>query len=481
MAIFNVTIDHTKVPGDLTDYVVYVDLSDMPAGFWSVVSNGGGDIRTYKSDGVTELAREVVSCDTGTDTGELHIKYTGTLSSTVDTVIKVVVDGVSSAYAATDTYGRNAVWSNFVSVWHLNESSGSRLDSKANTYDLTDNNTVGTVTGKIGTAASFILANSEYLSNTSVGGALTNSWSFVGWINFPNIGAVDQTIFSLRQGAGNNNLVQVETKMDVPRVRALAFTSGGASAKDYRKDSGFSADTWAHVAVTWDGSTFELYVNASNGSVTKTTDTAMTQTSTSRTLRLAAETAASNFADGDIDEFRVLSSALSANWVQTDFNNQDSPGTFYSIVESAYEASVSDTITVSESVTGLKILTISVSDSLTVAETVNVLLNIQLSLADTFSINESITAQVALFLSLSDSLSVTESVSARDGLMLAVFDSISIGENLAISTAIGISVYELLLITEGITAQRPSISVQLPMDRYVGTVKKINMKASGSI
>jgi len=46
--------------------------------------------------------------------------------------------------------------------WKLEESGGTRRDF-ANTHDLTDNNTVAQTTGKIGQAADFTFANSEYL------------------------------------------------------------------------------------------------------------------------------------------------------------------------------------------------------------------------------------------------------------------------------------------------------------------------------
>jgi RHS repeat-associated protein len=50
-----------------------------------------------------------------------------------------------------------------VSHWHLDEASGTRADS-VGTNNLTDNNTVTQAAGKIGTAAQFTRANSEYLS-----------------------------------------------------------------------------------------------------------------------------------------------------------------------------------------------------------------------------------------------------------------------------------------------------------------------------
>src|SRR5690606_31104823 len=130
-------------------------LADMNSLFWSTVANGGGDIRLYKADGTTELAREVVSCDTSGETGEVHVKYAGTLSSTVDTVIQVHADGTSSDYAAGATYGSEAVWTEYAGVWHLpNGTTLTANDSTSNGNDGTVNSASATA-GVIGGGASF--------------------------------------------------------------------------------------------------------------------------------------------------------------------------------------------------------------------------------------------------------------------------------------------------------------------------------------
>ena len=100
----NVVVQSSQVTADLTDFPLLVDLSDLPAGFWSTVSNGGGDIRVFKADGTTELAREVVSCDTATETGELWVKYAGTLSGSVDTTIQIHADGCALAQVLIDEH-----------------------------------------------------------------------------------------------------------------------------------------------------------------------------------------------------------------------------------------------------------------------------------------------------------------------------------------------------------------------------------------
>lgn len=52
---------------------------------------------------------------------------------------------------------------NLEAFWELEEASGTRVDAHG-ANDLTDNNTVGVAVGKVGNAADFELANSEYLS-----------------------------------------------------------------------------------------------------------------------------------------------------------------------------------------------------------------------------------------------------------------------------------------------------------------------------
>ena len=69
-----VVIQASKVDANLTDYPVFVDLSDLPAGFFASVQSGGGDIRVTQSDGVTQQAREIVVINTGSSTGIAHFK-----------------------------------------------------------------------------------------------------------------------------------------------------------------------------------------------------------------------------------------------------------------------------------------------------------------------------------------------------------------------------------------------------------------------
>src|SRR3990167_1322919 len=70
-----------------------------------------------------------------------------------------------------------------VSYWTLDEAGGVRYDSVvASANDLTDNNTVGSATGKNNLAANFVAANGESLSSTAGALALGDTnWTVAGW------------------------------------------------------------------------------------------------------------------------------------------------------------------------------------------------------------------------------------------------------------------------------------------------------------
>lgn len=329
MAQFKITIDHTKVSADLTDFPIYIDLSDMPSSFWSTVSNGGGDIRCYKSDGVTELPREVVSCNTANSTGELHIKYTGTLSSSVATEIIVDVDGARSDYGVTDTYGRNAVWSNYKIILHLDESSGEAIDSTgvlSPTYEGAG--MPNKIQGSVGSGQQFSSAGYiQYPNNTHLN--LTNP-TFEFWYKSSSVASGDNRFpWSRRSTTTNGNTIFI---YNTTNLRWHWDINGAGS----RWDTGVSQPTdnqWHHMVFTYDGSTQRLYQDGSQVASRPKSD-GMGNAST--VARVGANTVTLNgFIQRSMDEFRLSNEARSADWISTQYNNQNNPGTFYTIEEIA--------------------------------------------------------------------------------------------------------------------------------------------------
>lgn len=174
------TIPASNINSNLTDYVVAVNLADMPAEFWANVKSDGGDIRVTTSDGDTEVPIHVSSFDDVTDEGVLFFKTA--LSATVDNEFFIYVGNASAnLYADTDPLGRNAVYTAYEAVYHFNEtpdgSAGDITDSTGNGNDGTSTNLSGAdiVAGIFsgGSAYQFNEASPKYITLPDIMGGAT--------------------------------------------------------------------------------------------------------------------------------------------------------------------------------------------------------------------------------------------------------------------------------------------------------------------
>lgn len=104
-----VTVSQQQIGETLREFPVYVDLGGLSAGFWQSVSPDCGDIRVTTSDGQTELARQVVSCDTAARTGALLL-LAPSLSSRSDTGFYLYHGNPDvTDYASSHRYGGDAL------------------------------------------------------------------------------------------------------------------------------------------------------------------------------------------------------------------------------------------------------------------------------------------------------------------------------------------------------------------------------------
>ena len=108
MAVYKISPASGKVTGTSSNMPLLLIPSATAIG--TLTTAEANSIRIYSDVGLTtELAREVVSAD------EIHFKASSVSSSSE---FWVDIDGVRSDYAVTDTYGRNAVWSDYAAVYH---------------------------------------------------------------------------------------------------------------------------------------------------------------------------------------------------------------------------------------------------------------------------------------------------------------------------------------------------------------------------
>lgn len=326
-----VTIDHTKVPSaNQSNFPVLV------AGTYSylaTVANGGKvqnangyDIVFYSDVGLTsKLAFE----------NELYVATTGqvvywvkvpTVSTSVDTVIYMAY---GNAAITTDQSDKVNVWdSNYKLVAHLpNGATLTANDSTSNANNGTLQATPTAATGQIDGAGSFASASSQYVDFGQGASLYPTAITISTWAKATTLTNGYSALVSSVQG--NSQYYQLFVKSTgkiAVYVKATADVDYDGSGSNT-----LSTGTWYYVAVTYDSSAGLVgYINASSDQTVAANGNLATGFIPTVTIANDAGTAG-RFWNGVIDEVRISSIARSANWITTEYNNQSSPSTFYSL------------------------------------------------------------------------------------------------------------------------------------------------------
>jgi hypothetical protein len=350
-----ITVDADQVDANLTDFPIYVDLSDLPAGFHTNVKSDGGDIRVTEDDGTTEVPREVVFYNSTTDTGELHFK--GDISSTVDTDFYIYYGNSSASdYAIDGTYGAENVWkSAYKAVYHLGEAvnttSGGYIDSTANDSDLTGVSMAMTEqAGQLPSKAQEFDGSADYLSGGDILDLGTNDLTISAWIK-TTASPASQFIVSKALAAAQNYRFGIRT---ISTGKFSGFMQGDGGSDVIPSGTVTVNDGSFHLvhAVFDRSANLTLYTDSGDATSASISSWDGKDFQSTNPFRVGAYTANDNtsiFApfDGIIDEVRIVWEALSSTWISTEYNNQSSPSTFF-VIGSQEEISTTSSISISK-------------------------------------------------------------------------------------------------------------------------------------
>jgi hypothetical protein len=314
----------------VTNIPVYVNLADMPAGFWTNVQADGDDIRVTERNRVTETAYELVSIDTGASTGELHF-LADTLSSVGTSSFYLYYgNATATAYAATDTYGRNAVWASYMMVHHFNMASGTSTDATGKGNDAAGVNSPNyRTTGKLGYAMGTTDSTDRYFKVTA---STSNDINTTGyqvdmWLNASSSQSNWFTVLS--RGAGGNN------------DWSFQRNDGSADWRVYHTNvnsTTFTSQLTPYLGTGYQKLTFvydtaqspdkgELY---SNGIYKTGGDLLGAPSNTAgRDVWIGTDRSATVSLQGSMDELRIHTLNRAASWILTEFNNQSTTTEFY--------------------------------------------------------------------------------------------------------------------------------------------------------
>ena len=315
-----ITVSHTQVPNtDQTGFPVLIAGTYPDLAVGKVTNTNGYDIIfTSDANGLNKLnfEREFYSSNNGQVAYWVRVPN---LSHTTDTTIYVFYGNSS---VTTDQSSRSGVWdSNFKATYHLGESASPYQDSTSNS-NATGSFIPTAVTGKIGKAQQFSAASSQYLGapNTVSSGALL---TLEGWLNVSATAGNPVVIDNREQGSLKGGVLYLDTAASNHAafyINNVANIEGTVNLAD---------GSWHHLVGTYDGATMKLYVD---GSLVKSGGGGSFAGFSAGTIFLGRAAASSVYTNGSVDEVRVSNLARTADWIATEYNNQNNPASFYSVV-----------------------------------------------------------------------------------------------------------------------------------------------------
>jgi hypothetical protein len=312
----------------------------------------GADILFTAADGTTKLDHEIEKF--ASSSGELVAWVRLPFLSSTSTNEFFIYYGNSSQ---ANQQNKTGVWdASFAGVWHLTTTSSQTTI----TYDSTANSNTGT---KFAT-------NQPFSSST---GTIDGAQDFDGdddEINIPHDGRMDfvsgETITLsvwTRPGRirgcdgwisnGGNWVIQMACN-GTGDMLGFAFYSSGWKVFWSPATNPISTEQWYHIVLTHtfgNGASTRFYLNGELVGGSWVDGTGNESPSSSLNARIGDTT--DEAYRGLLDEARVSRIARSASWIQTEYNNQSSPSTFYSILgEQKYGTQTSCTADDGATITG---------------------------------------------------------------------------------------------------------------------------------
>jgi hypothetical protein len=205
----------------------------------------------------------------------------------------------------------SSLLTDLISYWKLDEASGNALDAHG-TNTLTDNNTVTSAAGKLGTARQFTVASSEYLSLASNATIETGDidYTLAGWLYVDAIGTL-QTVVSKNNGTSNSEYILL--LLASGKLRFQIFDGVGGASGSVDSTETLLATTWYHWTAYHDAANNLVGVTVNAGTPTTAATTGPAGVNASRPFQIGARNAPDVFFGGRQDSVAFWKRMLTAS------------------------------------------------------------------------------------------------------------------------------------------------------------------------
>ena len=200
-----------------------------------------------------------------------------------------------------------------VAAYNFDAGAGSTaadLSGNGNTGTLA--NATWTTAGHTGSALSFNGTNAWVTVPDAKSLDLTSALTLEAWVNPSALGTVWRDVLFKEQPG--DMIYSLYANQNTTRPIGQVFIGGELSVTG---TSALTLNTWAHLALSWDGTTMRLYVN---GTLVQSAVAAGTLPTSTGALHIGGDSVWGEWFKGTIDDVRVYNRALGASEIQTDMN-----------------------------------------------------------------------------------------------------------------------------------------------------------------
>ena len=209
--------------------------------------------------------------------------------------------------------------SSLVAAYSFNEGSGTSVtDSSGNGNTGTVANTTWTTSGKYGSALVFNGTSALVTINDAASLHLSTAMTLEAWVSASTVNAIYRDV--IYKGNDAYYLEGTSTKSAFP---SGGGTFGTASGEVFGTAK-LTANTWTHLATTYDGANLRMYVN---GKLVATLAKTGVIPTSANPLQIGGDSLYGQFFKGTIDEVRVYNVALTIAQIVTDMNTPIAPDT----------------------------------------------------------------------------------------------------------------------------------------------------------
>lgn len=313
-----ITIDHTLVAEDLTNFPLY--LENTSANFSTNARSDGFDFRFSNATNETDFYFDMIDYDNTTGTLKCFVNVTY-ISSTVDTYFWIYYGNAS---ADTDPSDRANTWSNgYLAVYHMDNTT-----DVCGNYDLSNQGASLTSGGIINYSYDFEIADAaDNMSQTTLLDVWPDEVTFEVWFKPESLQAAQYQYIISKENGPNANYGAMAYWIFAPTDIYVSESSDGEEMTHLSLGVTVVTTTWQYGACTYkDNDNVRGYYNGVHyGDLS--TDTIPDGTAFDFVLGNIRAADAYPY-DGLIDEVRVSETNRSAGWINATYLNIHDPASF---------------------------------------------------------------------------------------------------------------------------------------------------------